>query len=151
MNETVLCYLSVCLFSNVILYITKGFKGIRELKMICSLLMICTILLPLVKSFPNIITDFDLSNIKTDTEISEYDFEAIENRITDYTEESVAQLIEHEFDVKVTVIVKIDFSDIEAIKLNEIRVYTDNTKSKEEMYLLLKNTYFCEVFIYEKK
>jgi chaperonin GroEL (HSP60 family) len=113
--------------------------------------MICTILLPLVKSFPNIITDFDLSNIKTDTEISEYDFEAIENRITDYTEESVAQLIEHEFDVKVTVIVKIDFSDIEAIKLNEIRVYTDNTKFKEEMYLLLKNTYFCEVFIYEKK
>jgi hypothetical protein len=52
--------------------------------------MICTILLPLVKSFPNIITDFDLSNIKTDTEILEYDFEAIENRITDYTEESVA-------------------------------------------------------------
>ena len=47
--------------------------------------------------------------------------------------------------------VVIDFSDIEAIKLSEIRVYTDGIKYRDEIYILLKNTYFCEVFIYEKK
>ena len=151
MNETILCYLALCLVSNLILYITKGFKGVRELKMICSLLLICVILLPFVKSVPSILSDFDLSDLDIDTDNTEKHFEAIENRITEYTEESVTQLLRSEFDVSATVMVVIDFSDIEAIKLSEIRVYTDGIKYRDEMYILLKNTYFCEVFIYEKK
>ena len=149
MTDFILCYLTLCLTINTILYVTKNFIGTRELKMISSLLIICVIVIPCVQDIPGIISEVDFPKLKTDVQIYDDEYSSFEKNITENIEVYVEQLIENKFQVKTEVSAVLNFENIEEIKLSEIRINTSNTDMKEEIYLLIKNTYFCEVIIYE--
>lgn len=151
MIEFILIFISISFIISVITHLSEGFKGHSELNMICSLCVICIVVIPMSKVIPEIINNVEGIALDREVTVDEKDYEHIQNSITHNTENSVRELIKNEFSVEADVKAAMNFEDMSSIKLTTLEVATYDGTKNSEIYKLLKSIYFCEVKIYEKQ
>ena len=149
MTEFIIIFISISFFISLISHISINFISKKELNLICSLCIICVVLIPMVKSIPNILDHTNIMEIKINVKVQETQFESINNSITQYVEESVKELIASTFSINANVNAKISFEDMSAIKITEIIIYVPKDSRNSQVSKLIKETYYCEVKLYE--
>ena len=151
MIEFVLIYISLCFIICVITYLSEKFNSKKELNLICSLCIICVVLIPMIKSVPTLLDKNNLLRFEIEIESTDNEYISIQERISDNIETSVKDLIYETYNADVAVSSKIDFDDMTSIKIAEIKIITGENADGKAIYDLIKNTYFCEVKVYEKE
>lgn len=151
MIEFILIFISISFIISVITHLSEGFKGHAELNMICSLCIICVVVIPISRAAPGIIEKVEGFSVDSDISVDDKNFEEIQYSISQNLETSVKELIENEYGIEADVNVFLNFEDMSSIKLTTLEVATYDCTKNSEIYKFLKSIYFCEVKIYEKQ
>jgi len=151
MIEFILIFISISFIISVITHLSEGFKGYAELNMICSLCVICVVVIPMSRAVPGIIENIEGFSVDREISVDDMDFEQIQCSITQNLETSVKELIDNEYGIGADVNAFLNFEDMSSIKLTTLEVATYDGTKNSEIYKLLKSIYFCEVKIYEKQ